>query len=319
MESVLNKNSELYELIEKKQFKGTAGDALAEFAGRVCYASEARFGDAPGFVSDRMAEGHADVIEHGWVSALLPYVPKFRPNRYLSVSVENEWCRVSGNLRAWYDSNAVNTDHGGILHDLLRRASPSVFGSYGQIASPEYGSVNSTDHVQALGWCYAAPSLDEHNHATVLLDGVSRSLTHQLVRHRFASISQRSQRYVDQNKAGWQYVTPPSIANNQEANEVYDACMGTISWTYRKLRDMGVRKEDARFVLPNADTTKLVVSMTFEGWRHFIWLRALDVAAQWEIRAVAQEILVILNEIAPSEWEREMSRLETDKRLKEGF
>lgn len=319
--SVLNQGTELADLIQAKGYNGTACDALSEFAGRVCYASEARMGDASGFIANRLAEGHADVVEHGWVSVLMPYVPKINSSRYIAVRVENGMYRASGNLRAWYDSNAAEIEPSGQIATALRGASPSVFAAENGciFALPVYRKVQSGKHAQALGWCYASPGADDHNQATFLLNGVSRSLTHQLVRHRLGSFSQRSQRYVDQGKAGWEYVTPPSIRDNPDARSIYDSCMATVEGAYRELRAMSIRKEDARFVLPNADTTKIVVSMTFAGWRHFAWLRALDRAAQWEIRAVAQEVLTILHEIAPSEWAVEMDRLTTDERLRAGL
>ena len=134
-----------------------------------------------------------------------------------------------------------------------------------------------------------------------------------------ASVSQQSQRYVDQNKAGWEYIIPPSIQADPEAVYLYYDCMNTIQAAYNRLRDAKIRKEDARYVLPNAATTKLVVSMPFDGLRHFIWLRGLDKAAQWEIRGVAQEMLELLNEIAPGEWDREMETLTSTARLKDGI
>lgn len=325
--SVLNSNTELFDLIQAKQLDITACDALAEFAGRVCYASEARMGDAPDFISDRLREGHADVIEHGWMSFFFHRRPVFTPNRYLAVTAEEEegW-RISGNLRAWYDATDAlrgvipdtNTIH---FLEYLRDAAPSVFGKNTDqaIAIGKPPSVKPKPHVQALGWCYVSGTPDAHNQATFLIDDVSRSLTHQLVRHRLFSISQQSQRYVDQNKAGWEYVIPPSIASDPESVYLYYDVMNDVQAAYNKLRGGKIRKEDARYVLPNAATTKLVVSMPFDAARHFVWLRALDKAAQWEIRGVAQEMLELLYEIAPSAWDREMEQLSTDKRLKDGL
>ena len=69
---------------------------------------------------------------------------------------------------------------------------------------------------------------------------------------------------------------------------------------YAKLRALGIRKEDARFLLPNAAETRIVATMNFAGWSHFFWLRAVDMAAQWEIRLMGQRALAMLYTLAPS-------------------
>lgn len=144
-------------------------------------------------------------------------------------------------------------------------------------------------------------SLIEHASATFEISGVSRACTHQLVRHRIASYSQESQRYVDLSNP--EYVVPPSVAKDAEALEVWNKATAGLAEAYRSLRDRGVYKEDARFLLPNAAATRIVVTMNFRSWRHFIRERALNRAAQWEIREVANRILDILHEQAPSVFE----------------
>lgn len=144
-------------------------------------------------------------------------------------------------------------------------------------------------------------SLIEHASATFEISGVSRACTHQLVRHRIASYSQESQRYVDLSAP--EYVVPPSVASDPEAMAVWQQATEGLSEAYRRLRQRGIFKEDARFLLPNATATRIVVTMNFRSWRHFIKTRGLDRAAQWEIREVANRILDILYEQAPSVFE----------------
>jgi thymidylate synthase (FAD) len=144
-------------------------------------------------------------------------------------------------------------------------------------------------------------SLIEHASATFEISGVSRACTHQLVRHRIASYSQESQRYVDLSDP--EYVIPPSVAKDPEALEAWNEATSGLSKAYRRLRDKGIYKEDARFLLPNATATRIVVTMNFRAWRHFIKERALNRAAQWEIREVANRILDILHEQAPTVFE----------------
>ncbi|MBD3260790.1 MAG: FAD-dependent thymidylate synthase [Candidatus Altiarchaeales archaeon] len=141
-------------------------------------------------------------------------------------------------------------------------------------------------------------SVLEHSCATFDVSGVSRALTHQLVRHRIASFSQQSQRYVDE--LGFEYVTPPSLEG--EAREVFMEAMEGAREKYERLRNLGVPKEDARFVLPNACETRITVTMNFRELRHFIKLRSHK-SAQWEIRELAQKMLDRLIVIAPKVFE----------------
>ena len=139
----------------------------------------------------------------------------------------------------------------------------------------------------------------EHATATFLICG-SRAFTHQLVRHRLASYSQKSQRYVKEDQFKW--VLPPSIQGNAEAYKVFTTAMHDTRIAYGQLIDLGIPKEDARYVLPNACETEIVMTANFREWRHFINLRA-DSHAQWEIREVAQMVLKQLYQLAPSIFE----------------
>lgn len=139
----------------------------------------------------------------------------------------------------------------------------------------------------------------EHAIYTWRISGVSRALSHQLVRHRIASFSQRSQRYV--NEKQFDYVVPESMYNKfyqdkngisepKEAVELFHYLMKLIQGFYENLISAGVPKEDARFVLPNACCTSLIVTMNPRAFRNFLKLR-LDTHAQWEIRALAKAML----------------------------
>jgi len=143
-------------------------------------------------------------------------------------------------------------------------------------------------------------SVLEHAWATVRFAGVSRAMTHQLVRHRLAAFSQQSQRYV--NESDFHYVTPPAMAKNPEAKSVYDDLLEQSRQAYARLKQLGLRNEDARFVLPNAVATEIVVSANFREWRHIIELRGHP-AAQWEIREAAIEVLKTLSAHAPTVFE----------------
>lgn len=144
----------------------------------------------------------------------------------------------------------------------------------------------------------------EHVSYTFAVDGVSRTLTHQLVRHRLASFNQQSQRYVKFDN-GFDYIEPPQITENEEAHKIFADCMAQCSEAYSKLRELKdeegnelVKKEDARFVLPNAAETKIVITMNIRELLHFFSLRCCN-RAQWEIRALAHEMLALVKPTAP--------------------
>lgn len=119
---------------------------------------------------------------------------------------------------------------------------------------------------------------------TFHISGVSRALTHQLVRHRLASYAQRSQRYC--GESNFDYVIPPSIKGNSAAFEEYTELMYNITDIYRVLQELGIPNEDARYVLPNACETTIEVKMNGRALIHFFNER-LCKRAQWEIRQMA--------------------------------
>lgn len=139
----------------------------------------------------------------------------------------------------------------------------------------------------------------EHISFTFAVDGVSRVLSHQLVRHRVGvSFSQKSQRYVEEDAAQTLMVIPPSIAKDAEALVRYQAAIGEIFKAYQALCQV-VPKEDARYLLPNATGTNLVVTFNARSLLHFFELRCCR-RAQWEIRHLAEKMRAIVREKAPS-------------------
>ena len=153
-------------------------------------------------------------------------------------------------------------------------------------------------------------SVLEHGYATFRISEVSRALTHQLVRHRIASYSQQSQRYVKESQ--FEYVIPPSIfelekklpVGDEDLNGAKDFQndMKIIQGMYDKWKIRGLKNEDARFVLPNACYTEIVMSANFREFRNIFKIRC-DKHAQWEIRDVAKEMLRQLYTKCPSVFE----------------
>ena len=137
----------------------------------------------------------------------------------------------------------------------------------------------------------------EHCTFTFGIEGVSRVLSHQLVRHRIASYSQKSQRYVKEER--FEYITPPTIVESLADLIAYDDLMEHIQNIYDNLIQNGIPSEDARFILPNACETKLIMTMNIRSLLHFFEERCCN-RAQWEIRQMADTMLGLCKEIAPN-------------------
>jgi thymidylate synthase (FAD) len=146
-------------------------------------------------------------------------------------------------------------------------------------------------HLVAAG--HLSPT--EHASFTFGIEGVSRALSHQLVRHRIASYSQKSQRYVDEKN--FKYVTPPSITGNPEAAAMFHAQVAKLHDVYRELAEM-VPREDARYLLPNATETQLVCTLNARSLYNFFRLRCCQ-RAQWEIRDLAYMMRDEVQWVAP--------------------
>jgi len=145
---------------------------------------------------------------------------------------------------------------------------------------------------------YGHSSPLEHASFTFAIDGVSRALSHQLVRHRIGvSFSQKSQRYVKEKQ--FEYVKPASIAKNAEASARFDEVMAYLEENYEAFLAMGLPAEDARYILPNACVTNLVVTMNARSLHHFFELRCC-MRAQREIREMANLMLAEVRKVAPN-------------------
>jgi thymidylate synthase (FAD) len=195
---------------------------------------------------------------------------------------------------------------------LIEQSARVCYDSFDK-ANPPETTIKIINHLIRSGH----ESVLEHASATFQIEGVSRALTHQLVRHRIASYSQRSQRYVKETFQ--QYVTPPSIKNFEKvwlpdntrnvetgelvnlnvAESIFLGAMNAAWNAYEELLKLGIKGEDARFVLPNACETEIIMTMNFRELRHFLKLRTSK-HAQWEIRNMAKEIHSKIMEVAPN-------------------
>ena len=171
----------------------------------------------------------------------------------------------------------------------------------------------NTDKFLNMLMSYGHQSPIEHVSFTFAVEGVSRSLTHQLVRHRLASYSQQSQRYVKLDQ--FEYIIPPAIEDNEKCRQIYIESMERSQRDYDSIAnelikdyiEKGLDKrvaekkaiEDARYVFPNACATKIMLTMNARTLINFFNHRCCD-RAQWEIRELANEMLKEVKEVAPT-------------------
>jgi thymidylate synthase (FAD) len=158
-------------------------------------------------------------------------------------------------------------------------------------------------------------SVLEHASFTFAIEGISRACSHQLVRHRIASFSQQSQRYVKMRNC--EFIVPPSVQGNPEAAEKLSKILDNIQAQYDELLAAGVSAEDARYILPNAAETKVIMTANARSLMNFFELR-LCTRAQWEIRQVAELMLEKVRPVAPIIFAKAGPTCETSGYCREG-
>ncbi len=149
------------------------------------------------------------------------------------------------------------------------------------------------DKIMSLGH----HSVLEHASFTFGIEGISRVTTHQLVRHRIASFSQQSQRYVSHTEH-FTSIMPDTIAAHAEARQIFAFMAETVHKAYAQLVELGIPAEDARYILPNATETKIIMTMNARELLHFFALRCCQ-RAQWEIRDMSIAMLRLVRRVAP--------------------
>ena len=142
-------------------------------------------------------------------------------------------------------------------------------------------------------------TFDVIEHAVFMfeIEGISRVCSHQLVRHRIASYDQESQRFSAVEKED--FIVPHTVRSNPSALKLYEDVIKQSILTFKKLKELEVPKEDARFILPQAIGTKLVITTNARSLMHFFWQRMAP-QAQWEIRELAELMLKECKKVAPS-------------------
>jgi len=151
------------------------------------------------------------------------------------------------------------------------------------------------EHLVHLALKLGHLSVFEHVSFTFAVEGISRSCSHQFVRHRFFAFTQQSQRFI--KESDFPYIVPETIKNNAESYKLFNDTMEYLADIYKRLSDK-IPIEDARFVLPNATETKLVATANARELMHFFHER-ISKFAQWEIRRVAELMFRETQKVAP--------------------
>lgn len=174
----------------------------------------------------------------------------------------------------------------------LIQATPKPIETIAEIASICYDS-DPKDPLKLVKHLYnnGHHSVFEHIYFTFKIEGISRACSHQLVRHRHCSFTQRSQRYCSED--GFGIVEPTSIQNIDTKGGYY-SLMDEITRSYEELQALGVPNEDARFILPNACATSLYLSCNLRELIHMSNERLCS-KAQWEIRNLVKEMVALVD------------------------
>lgn len=310
-------NTELVALHYYMKSVGTTR-ALIEFAARVCYRSTGKLGTSINFVDKVLSDGHLSVAEHPsfflkyplWESDNKFRIPFLKESELIKIPEKNRYVTatqkaVFGNLRALREGFQNSTTRAAqVLNSTLHNYFPTFFeiSNFEPLKDITLDSVYvpGNDNVVLLAFNLGTTTkvhyfnklkpdkygrLKNWSRYTFLIS-CSRNCSQQLSRHRGASISQESQRYVDSRNNP--LILPPSISekNRQLMESSY---MASIE-LYEKLREDGVKKEDARSILPGGIQTRMVVSFDYYELLHFLKLRT-EKHAQWEIREIARKML----------------------------
>ena len=178
------------------------------------------------------------------------------------------------------------------MNVTLIQATPNPVETISKIASICYDS-DPKNHMALVKHLYNGGhhSVFEHIYFTFKIEGISRACSHQLVRHRHCSFTQRSQRYCSED--GFNYVTPPNVTTNG-ITESWEGLHKSLNYTYEQLQQCDIPNEDARYMLPNSCATSLYLSCNLRELLHMANER-LCVRAQWEIRDLVKEMCALVD------------------------
>jgi len=243
--------------------------------------------------------GHLSVFEHGRFLVRKEfsdrYIRMFAKYRYLDWHEESKEIIISGNMRTAIEM-AADPDYRDVALEFLSisRFLSRKFGvEYRGVREPMFLKSYSSPLGIKLSVIDFLKAPGDLSSMTFIAEGISRVTSHQLVRHRSMSFTQQSQRFVDVSNLD--FIKPPSVEG--KAAELYFEMIGRSLSAYRKLVEMGINKEDARYIIPQAISTRIAVTATVSALKNFFKLR-LDKSAQWEIRELASLVLKAAEELS---------------------
>jgi thymidylate synthase ThyX len=281
-----------------------------EYIGRVCYNSENKIADGTSerFVQSLIKHKHYSVLEHsGFELSFVEGIEERLEIRAELVDIMNAlsnypiwqvdmqrdskgfFFNISANYRSWRDIIQCTKGKGiisAMAYFVLNKVSPILVENLPE-AKANCGSFHfwpTTANVYRTN--------PKHATLSVRIDGLSRAAANQLVRHRLCSFAQRSQRYCDETD--FDFVVPPSL-HRAGLDKNFDGLMFNLNEMYLDYRKNGILKEDARYLLPMACATTIVVTATLNEWLHIIRLRVAK-DAQWEIKEAVNQIWGIIEE-----------------------
>ncbi|MGC8932106.1 MAG: FAD-dependent thymidylate synthase [Candidatus Methanodesulfokora sp.] len=243
--------------------------------------------------------GHLSVFEHGRFLLRKElserYIRMFSRYRYLDWFEESGEIVISGNMRTAIemvsDKNYrdIAMEFLSISRFLSRKFGAEYKGIREKVSLRTYSSplgirLHVIDFIKAPG---------DLSSMTFIVEGISRVTSHQLVRHRSMSFTQQSQRFVDLSNLS--FIKPPLVEG--KAAELYFEAVNRSLDVYKKLVEMGIKKEDARYIIPQGISTRIAVTATVSALKNFLKLR-LDRSAQWEIRELASLVLKAAEELS---------------------
>ena len=318
--TVINRYCIGSEYAESEQIRSvgtTPQENLLEYAARVCYESVKKQGNNPGFIKSIMDRRHMDVIEHvvatfggltyDQTAALRMENPHVYHNKMGSI-----FYNVTANMRVWRElarKNHLPRTAMEQLSDLcptvIESIEPDAIGTaWAGYSDDTYDPIETENAIVTL-LAFNKPVRPElmtspyDRHFTFMIDGISLAAIPHLIRHRKGSYSQRSMRYVDAmgDKASVSFVKPKSWSDKMgDWNSISNGLGEDSMRKYQEMRDAGIPKEDARYILPLATNTRIITSMHYIDWMHFIELRTAK-AAQWEIRGIANAIESLVSQV----------------------
>jgi thymidylate synthase ThyX len=306
--------SSQYEIFDEYAFEGH----LIKKSAFTCYKSEERSNKTTEQVIEMLKKNkHYAMFEFAWypiyitpvkgdhLDGILKILKRFDKEKYLHCTHVNNGVLVSGNGRAWFECLKKDNDKNILsrsIYNFLNKINSTLFDSHDTFSSDEFFIQLLTKEEMQMKerTLNTVPVIGDesvrmkHDWFAVKFYGVSRGMTHELVRHRVMSFAQESSRYVTAKDFSF-LVEDSALVRNTVDKEKLTECLKAIQETYNYFLNRGHKRDVARQLLPIGFIGDIVVAGNIEGWSHLFELRT-DPKAHWEIRTVMNDLKKELNE-----------------------